>query len=210
MAQFTDGHRRSMDAQDIFSRSDDLAATLESERKHREQISRMWATGAVIGTILLPRLIYEIPGVKHTIDSTFNWVHDKMPWNNENSGSSGEGQTIDTTPDTETPTDNNPSSTHGGGTDTTANPSVPDLTAEQWRGLMIMDMKNTGGEYPWTKAVNYFGSKAEADQWLHSAVTKAGAHWHGSGTDAYIQLANGSTDTATVWEALINAQPVPR
>jgi hypothetical protein len=65
---------------------------------------------------------------------------------------------------------------------------------------------STPGEHPWNRAVGVFnGDTDTASDWLRSAATKAGAHWHGSGVNAYIQLANGETDTDSVWNALVAA-----
>jgi hypothetical protein len=64
----------------------------------------------------------------------------------------------------------------------------------------------TPGEHPWNRAVGVFGGDTDtASDWLRTAATKAGAHWHGSGANAYIQLANGETDTDSVWNALVVA-----
>jgi hypothetical protein len=216
MAQFTDAHKRTMTSQDIFSRADNLAATLEEERKSKEQRSRMWQTGAVIGTILLPRVVYEIPIVRQAIDSvgdgigsSWDWLRDHSPWAaDQDVSNSGGGTTVDTTPDTPN-TPDTPTTPDTGGT-----PVVPELTPEQWQGLTVMDMRTATGEYPWDRAVQYFnGDETRATNWLREATAKAGGQWHnigdGIGTNDWISI-NGSSSTDSVWEALTAAHPVGR
>jgi hypothetical protein len=184
----------------------------EETRKH-ERNARVKSVAFAAGMIALPGVLkwgLHIEPIQHGFNSTRHAIGKPLEWFNDHVLHGHANKLNASVKEHGVPTGRtdviwNAPGTSGATSNVLNVPAVPAMTdpiLKENIGNMVR-LFNAPGHNPWMRAVNFYnGDAAGADNWLHMAVKKAGAHWVGSGKSAYIQLANGATNTDTVWKSL--------
>lgn len=226
LARFTQDDLKTSDIDAIYGGMDNVTRTAEHNRRSMDRKQKIKSVAFTVGTVALPGWLLSTDMAQHGIHTAVHsvgkvghgvghWVSEHNPIGNHadklNATVKAQGSPTGTTnivwntPGTHGAVTGGDTlgQTLGGNVPSTGGNVVPDLSGLQTNLDNMGRLFNAHGTYPWGRAVDFFnGDTVGADNWLHTAVRKAGAHWVGSGTHAYIQLADGTTNTDAVWKAL--------